>query len=281
MPRLYVLTPLRDEAENIPRLVETLRAQTRPVDAWIVLENGSTDGSKEMLREIAPGGGLHGIEVLNLDLAQKEYALGHKYSSIVKAGLDHLAATRELGPEDMVGLLDADTFVVPGYYEAIEAAFAAEPRLGMACGRPIRPGKSAHETRWTGGGYFVWRQACLAEAGYIVGPSADVVSATKALLRGWERRVLQDIHAESRVMGDRVDFRYYGRSAYFRGETLPHAIAVAAKRAAMGRPGQGWAHVAGYLEEARRGAPRTQDAEILAYFRGTIGRRLRETLRLS
>lgn len=280
MPRLHVLTPLRDEAENIPRLVETLRAQTRPVDAWVVLENGSTDGSKEMLREIAPGGSLREIEVLNLELAQKEYALGHKYSSIVKAGLDHLAATRELGPEDMVALLDADTFLHPRYYEAIAAAFAAEPRLGMACGRPIRPGKSEHETRWTGGGYFVWRQACLTDAGYIVGPSADVVSATKAHLRGWERRVLQDIHAESRVMGDRVDFRYYGRSAYFRGETLPHAVAVAARRAAMGHPAQGWAHVAGYLGEVRRGAPRTEDAEIRAYFGGTIGRRLREALRL-
>jgi glycosyltransferase involved in cell wall biosynthesis len=280
MPKLYVLTPLRDEAENIPRLVETLRAQTRPIDAWVVLENGSTDGSKEMLREIAPGEGLGAIEVLNLDLAQKEYALGHKYASIVKAGIDHLRATRDLAPDDMVALLDADTFLHPRYYEAIEAAFAADPRLGMACGRPIRPGKSAHETRWTGGGYFVWRQACLAEAGYIVGPSADVVSATKAHLRGWDRRILPEIHAETRGMGDRVDFRYYGRSAYFRGETLPHALAVAAKRAVMGRPGQGWAHVAGYVGEVRRGAPRTEDGEILAYFRGTIGRRLRETLRL-
>lgn len=278
MPRLFVLTPLRDEAENIPELVATLRAQTRPVDAWIVLENGSTDGSRALLADLRPEGALASIDVRSLELEQREYALGRKYSSIVDMGLAHLTATHRLADEDMVALLDADSFVDPDYYAVLEAAFAADPRLGMACGRAIRPGKSETETRWTGGGYFVWRYACLREAGYVVGPSADVVSSTKAHLKGWKREVVPATRVRTRGQGQRVDHSYYGKSAYFRGETVLHCLALSAKRIATGQVRAGVAHASGYLGELARGAPRTEDAEIRAYFRSAVGRRVREIL---
>ena len=277
---LYVLTPLRDEVRNIPRLVEALRAQTRPIDHWIVLENGSTDGSKEMLAAIEPGGAIRSITVRNLETPHSSYALGSKYSSIVNAGIEYVRGNYPLCEDDMIALLDADTFLDPSYYETLEAAFTNDPKTGMACGRMIRPGTARNLTRWTGGGYFVWRYACLAEAGYLVGPSADVVSAAKAHLHGWNLRVVLETYAETRGEGNRVDFRYYGRSAYYRGESLPHCFARVGNLIVRGRLGHALAHASGYLGDRLRGAPRIEDEEIRRYFEAALWRRLREALAL-
>ena len=273
---LYVLTPLRDEAQNISRLVEALRAQTRPVDHWILLENGSTDNSKEMLAALEPGGAIRSITVRNLETPHSTYALGSKYSSIVNTGIEYVKSRYALREDDMIALLDADTFLDPKYYQTLEAAFSNDPRTGMACGRMIRPGTSRNLTRWTGGGYFVWRYACLAEAGYLVGPSADVVSAAKAHLRGWTLRVVSETYAETRDEGHRVDFRYYGRSAYYRGESLLHCFARAGNLIVRGRFRHALAHVSGYLGDRLQGAPQIEDEEIRHHFEAALRRRLRK-----
>lgn len=273
---LYVLTPLRDEASNIPRLVETLCAQTRQVDHWIVLENGSTDGSKEMLAALTPGGAIRAITVLNLETPQSTYALGSKYSSIVNTGLEYVKARFALAPDDMIALLDADTFLDARYYETLERVFAADPRVGMANGESIRPHTPRKVTRWTGGGYFVWRYACLAEAGYLVGPTADIVSAAKAHTLGWKLKVTTDTFAETRAQGQRVDFSYYGRAAYYRGENLLHCFAKAGHLVVRGRAQDAASYISGYLGDRRRAAPRIADADVRRYFRTALWRRLRD-----
>jgi glycosyltransferase involved in cell wall biosynthesis len=275
-PRLFVLTPLRDEAENIPKLAESVRAQTRPIDGWIILENGSTDGSKELLAELEPGGAVRDIVVLSLDMNQSYTDGWWRYASIVDAGLDYLFKHFEFEDDDMVALLDADTFVPGDYYAILEDVFRSDPKIGMACGAAIRPGQPRNVTRWTGGGYYVWRYACLAQAGYPVVPSPDIVCAVKAHLLGWKLKIVEATYAETRGQGRRVDFRKFGRSAYYRGETLLHCLARSGRLVARGRFHHAFGHASGYVGDLVRRAPRIEDEEIRQYFGETISRRLKE-----
>ena len=48
-----LITPARDEAENLPRLAASIQAQDVAPDAWVIVDNGSTDGTLEIASELA------------------------------------------------------------------------------------------------------------------------------------------------------------------------------------------------------------------------------------
>jgi poly-beta-1,6-N-acetyl-D-glucosamine synthase len=53
MLRYAVVTPARNEEENIRRLGAALTAQTQPPAEWVVVDDGSTDGTLDVLSALA------------------------------------------------------------------------------------------------------------------------------------------------------------------------------------------------------------------------------------
>ena len=53
-PRVLIISPVRNEAAHIERVVRSVAAQTRPPDLWLVAEDGSDDGTLEILRALEP-----------------------------------------------------------------------------------------------------------------------------------------------------------------------------------------------------------------------------------
>jgi biofilm PGA synthesis N-glycosyltransferase PgaC len=278
MGKLFLVTPLRDEALNIPLIDAALRSQTAPVDAWVIVENGSTDGSKERLRELRPSGAIRSIVVLNFEHPVKQYALGTKYASVVAHGMSYVREALGIEDDDYVGILDADTFPHPDYYALLLAEMHADPTLGITsglmvdkAGRPTIVRKS-----FVKGSCRIWRGACLKQAGYIVAPSADVLSAAKASISGWTVRVTPGAVTQARQQGDRVDSAYYGHSAYYRGETLLHCLLRMLALVLRMHPGRAYRFGSGYLSDYLRGTPRIADTAIREYFRRAVARRLSE-----
>ncbi len=278
MGKLFIITPLRDEVLNIPRIEAALASQTVAIDLWVVVENGSTDGSRELLSTLRPSGAIRSIAVLDYEHAVTQYALGVKYASVVYHGMAHIRETCGISDDDHVGILDADTFPRADYYSLLIGAMVLDPSLGITSGLTVdeigRP--TIIRKSFVKGSCRVWRGACLNQAGYIVAPSADVLSAARANLRGWGVRVTPGAIAQARQQGDRVDYSYYGYSAYYRGETVLHCLLRISALTFRLHPRRALRYASGYLSDYVRRAPQTTDAEIKAYFRGAVFRLLSE-----
>jgi GT2 family glycosyltransferase len=99
--------------------IEHLLASTIDVHV-IVVDNGSTDGTPEKLREQFPQ-----VEVIELDK-------NHGYGAGANIGIE--AATREY-----VATVNSDALVAPDYFELVYNVISADPKMGFAAGISIDP----------------------------------------------------------------------------------------------------------------------------------------------
>ena len=96
-PRVGVVVPCKDEVATIGICLQSLRAQVPAIDTIIVIDNGSTDGSRELAESLAD-------QVVDLP--------GVAISTLRNTG----AAL--LGDVDVIGFVDADCEVAPGWLAA-------------------------------------------------------------------------------------------------------------------------------------------------------------------
>ncbi|UNK42222.1 glycosyltransferase family 2 protein [Luteimonas sp. S4-F44] len=282
--RIFLSTPLRNEFDNIPDLYRAVSSQDVSISIWVIVENGSTDGSQELLQTLPKPSNVEQLIVLNEDTESGEYALGQKYARIVSRGFDEIRARVDLQPEDLIGILDADSFPSDGYYRILTLAFDQNPRLGLASGVSCDTGtekKSIHAADWVRGSCRLWRGACMLQSGYIVGPSADTLSLARAEIDGWQADVVKDAMFKAREVGTRSKQRYYGSSAYFRGNTLTYALVRFGKFLAYGRFSDARDYLAGYCSARSDDAPRIDDEQIRDYFEQYLPRKIKKRLGLT
>jgi biofilm PGA synthesis N-glycosyltransferase PgaC len=163
---LLVISPVRDEIATLACTAASVLAQSEPPALWLVVDDGSRDGTWELLQELGPR-----IPFLrSLRLARPGgREPGPAVVRAFQAGLE----TADLAC-DLVGKLDGDVLLPSGYYATIRRAFAEEPRLGIASGSclaPRGPAWSVHfrpepQARFhTRGPCKVWRRSCLEAMG--------------------------------------------------------------------------------------------------------------------
>ena len=116
--RICALIPAKDERLGIVKTLESIiAANLRPADIY-VCDDGSKDDSGNIARS-------YGVNVL-----RNERNVG-KANAIARAA----AHFELLDRYDVVALMDADTAVSPGYYDAVRKAFNS-PDIVAVCGRP-------------------------------------------------------------------------------------------------------------------------------------------------
>lgn len=126
-----VITPARNERSNLGRLAASLRAQTLLPVRWIVVDDGSDDGTELFASELAS---VHPW----MRLLTPEPAADGGLTEGRRAGRDLIAFRRGVealeGPVDVVVKVDADTSFEPRYFETLISRFAASADLGIAGG---------------------------------------------------------------------------------------------------------------------------------------------------
>lgn len=182
-----VISPVRDEAKNLRRVGEALRAQTVLPAVWVIVDNGSRDGTASIADELAAA--CAWIIVMRVD-GEPTAVPGRPIVRAFHAGL--AALEHEI---DVVVKLDVDVTFAADYFERTLDAFARDPALGITGGncheleggvwRPVRV--SGDHVR---GAVRCYRSALLRQVLPLPERTGwDTIDEFQAAARGWAVRV--------------------------------------------------------------------------------------------
>ena len=189
----YVLvTPARNERDLIEGTIRSVVAQTHLPARWVVVSDGSTDGTDEVVGRYASDHPW--IDLLRMP-EERDRSFAAKATSF-NAGFDCLKPISF----DLIANLDADITFDPDYLEFLVGKFAEDPKLGVG-GTPFiedasQPDNHSYAHRFAdlhhvSGACQMFRRQCLEElGGYtpIKGGGIDWVAVTTARMRGWQTR---------------------------------------------------------------------------------------------
>lgn len=266
-----LVTPARNEADNLPRLAACVAAQTVQPARWVIVENGSTDGTAAVAAELAAADDR--IEVLSLS---GDAAPG-RGGAIVRAFAAGLARLGSF--PDVVVNVDADVSLEPDYFERLLGRFAASPTLGIASGS----GWEFVDGRWrqqfltrscVWGATRAYRRECLAGLTLEERYGWDGLDDLQARLHGWTTETLLDLpFRHHRSVGARDGARHEawtaeGRLAHYMGYRPGYLLVRALFRVARERSAAPLAMVPSYVRATVRREPRWADERARASLRG-------------
>lgn len=286
--RLLVISPVRNEVAHLERVVAAMAAQSRPPDEWVVIDDGSDDGTGELLASLSPSvpfmrvvraeqdRGLKGADRLALAAAPRAFNLG----------LGH-------GREDFthVAKLDGDVELPPNYYEELLSRFAEDQQLGIACGDLIEPVGSDWERlaippHHVHGALKLYSRECLTAIGGVQERLGwDTIDETYARMRDFRTRSFPDLVARHHRPVATASGALRGRARHGRCAWIAHFglgwIALRSVKVGLRmRPRgiSGLAFLYGYLQAAARRVPRVEDREFRRFVRRELRGRMRATL---
>lgn len=191
MDRYVLVTAARNEEAYIEKTLQAVVCQTVLPAKWIVVSDGSTDGTDEIVRRYARS---HTF----LELVRIEEDNKRNFRSQVDAintGFHHLAQL-DFG---FIGNLDADISFDSDYYENILGEFRQEPKLGLAGGfiyeevRGVFRSRKFNSADSVAHAVQLFRRSCIEDVGgYMALPygGPDWVAEVTARMKGWKVRSL-------------------------------------------------------------------------------------------
>jgi poly-beta-1,6-N-acetyl-D-glucosamine synthase len=204
----YVLiTPARNEEQFIDLTLRSVVVQTRPPLRWVIVSDGSTDRTDEIVRGYT--GRYPWIELLRMPERRERHFAGKVHA--FNAGYDRV---RNLD-FDVVGNLDADVSFEPEHFEFLMERMQGDPKLGVA-GAPFREGTFQYDYRFSNienvwGGCQLFRRECYeAIGGYrpLKGGCIDHVAVLYARMHGWRTRTFAEkVCIHHRQMGTALQGR--------------------------------------------------------------------------
>ena len=127
--RYALISPCRDEQRYMERTLAAVEAQTEPPAAWVVVDDGSTDRTPQILRDWSAR-----LPYLRVVVRPDR---GHrKVGAGVMDAFDAGLGTLDLDGFDYVCKLDLDLDLPPGYFAGVMDAMEADPRLAAFSGKP-------------------------------------------------------------------------------------------------------------------------------------------------
>jgi glycosyltransferase involved in cell wall biosynthesis len=230
-----LITPAHNEAAFIEQTIRAVLDQSVLPSKWIIVSDGSTDGTDEIVQRYASQHDW--IELSRLPERHDRHFAGKAYA--FNAGYSRLSTLNSQPSTswDLIGNLDADITFGPDYFEFLLQKFSANPQLGVA-GTPfvedhdrLDQHSYAHQfanSTHVSGACQMFRKECFEEIGGYVPVKAgaiDWVAVTTARMKGWQTRTFTEklcfhhrkLGVGSGSPGKLPMWFHYGRKAYLVG----------------------------------------------------------------
>lgn len=279
--KLVIISPVRNEAEHLTRTVNSTVAQTlRPIE-WIIVDDGSTDGTTQIAEDAARH--YDWIRVLRRgDRGFRKNGLG--VMEAFYSGFN----TLQNKTWDFLAKLDGDIEFPSEAFARIIDQFTRDPGLGI-CGGEIyheddgrmvieSKGDPAFHVR---GATKFYRRQCWNEIGGLIPVTGwDTLDEVKAKMLGWNTYRTADarfLHLRPTGGADggwRNAFKN-GRGSYISGFHPVYVISKSVKRLCS-RPYviQSLGLLAGFFSSYFAGVQQIQDRALVRYLRSQQMRRL-------
>jgi biofilm PGA synthesis N-glycosyltransferase PgaC len=272
----YVLiSPCRDEANYMRETLDSVISQSIPPAKWIIVDDGSTDSTPQILAEYRAK--YDWIEVVTRnDRGRRAVGPG-----VIEA---FYAGYQTINPDDYdyVCKLDLDLRLPPNYFEILMERMAADPRIATCSGKAYieQDGELINERHGDDmslGMTKFYRISCFkAIGGFVREVMWDGIDCHRCRMNGWiacswDEPELRFVHL--RPMGSSQQSVYTGRmrhgyGQYFMGTGFLFIAASAISRMnqkpyVLGSLAMLW----GWLRAMLACKPRYQDAEFRKFLR--------------
>jgi hypothetical protein len=279
-----IISPVRDEAEFARRTLDGVTRQTVPPALWVIVDDGSTDGTSEILAEYATR-----FPYIRVHRRQNR-GVRSVGPGVIEAFYDGLDTVTDLDSYAYLCKLDLDLDLPLDYFERLIQRMEAEPRLGTCSGKAYFPGPTNTRKDWTGdligehcgdemsvGMTKFYRVSCFKEiGGFVRQVMWDGIDCHRCRMLGWlacswDEPALRFIHLRpmgSSHKGIITGRKRHGFGQYFMGTSLLFMTASAAFRATrppvlVGGLAMWW----GYVESMLKRADRFDDPEFRRFLR--------------
>ncbi len=197
----YILvTPVRNEADNIQRLITCVASQVVRPKYWLIMNDNSTDESLSIITKASNN--YDYITLWNLEPAERD--LGWRYHRIMSRGFKKAITDCDvLGVRwSLIGVLDGDIFFKDNdYYSKLISEFVSSKKLGIASGEVSSKQNNGfvidrNKYRLPRGANRLINRECYQEiGGYPEEPCADSIMRIKAVHFGYNCAVFDHLVA--------------------------------------------------------------------------------------
>jgi glycosyltransferase involved in cell wall biosynthesis len=191
--RYVLVTAAYNEEDHIADTLCAVASQSVPPHRWVIVSDGSTDRTDEIVREWA-------LRHPFIEFVRVEKSVQHSFAAKVLALRQGFARLTDV-EYDFIGILDADVSFEPDYFLRLIEHFESEPRLGIAGGNIEQHVDGAVVPRVkdfnsVAGGVQFLRRECFEQTGGLPAlryGGEDAAMEIKARMHGWKTRTIPEL----------------------------------------------------------------------------------------
>jgi len=285
-PKYIIVSPVKDERRFVESTIQSVLNQTVKPIQWIIVDDGSKDGTTDILD--AYGAKYDWISVIRLNRAGERrpgsaviYAFNKGCESIKDENFDFIVK------------LDCDLSFEQDYFEKLFLQFHADDKLGIASGVYVESSRSGGlpvdmpEYHAAGASKVLRSQCYRAIGGFTAERGWDTVDEIKAQSRGWKTRHFNDIvfrhlKNEGSGIGNIQTNKMHGEIYYLTGGSKLFFLFKLAHRIIFGSPVVigGLMMLIGYLTPMIKGKSLLVDDKEAQSYRKLLNKRIIDKLKM-